>query len=138
VDGGYLRDSRGVLGCWRAWARGLKREVYAIALAQRDPRVPWYARLCAVCVVAYAFSPIDLIPDPIPVLGYLDDLIIVPLGIAIVVRLIPRAVLAEYRAEAERMMAEGKPRNWVGAAFIIACWLLIAALGMLLAFRLLR
>jgi uncharacterized membrane protein YkvA (DUF1232 family) len=138
VDGDQLRDIRGVLGRLRAWARGLKREVYAIALAQRDPLVPWYARVCAACVVAYAFSPIDLIPDPIPVLGYLDDLIIVPLGIALVVRLIPPAVLAEYRVEAERMMAEGKPRNWAGAAFIIICWLLVVALGVLLAFRLLR
>ena len=126
------------MGRLRAWARGLKREVYAIALAQRDPRVPWYARVCAVCVVAYAFSPIDLIPDPIPVLGYLDDLIIVPLGIALVVRLIPSAVLAEYRDEAERMMAEGKPRNWAGAVFVVICWLLVAILGVLLTFRVLR
>jgi uncharacterized membrane protein YkvA (DUF1232 family) len=129
---------RDTLARWRTWARSLKREVYAVALAQRDPRVPWYARVCAVCVVAYAFSPIDLIPDPIPILGYLDDLIIVPLGIALAVRLIPPAVLAEYRVEAERMMAEGRPRNWIGAAFIVALWVLLAAIGVALTYRLVR
>ena len=83
---------------WRRWARQLKIEVYALYLAYRDPRVPWYARLVAVCVVGYAFSPIDLIPDPIPVLGYLDDLVLVPLGILLAVRLIPPKVMREHRA----------------------------------------
>ena len=75
-------------------ARLLKIEVYAIYLAYKDPRVPWYARIIAVCVVGYAFSPIDLIPDPIPILGYLDDLILVPLGIALVLKMIPKEVMA--------------------------------------------
>src|ERR671928_583874 len=83
---------------WKQRARQLKTEVYAIYLAYRDPRVPWYARLFAACVVGYAFSPIDLIPDPIPVLGYLDDLILVPLGIALAVHMIPPGVLDECRA----------------------------------------
>lgn len=100
-----------MLNRWKHWARTLKREVYALYLAYRDPRVPWYARLLAGVVVAYAFSPIDLIPDFIPVLGYLDDLLLVPLGIALVIRLIPPHVLAECRAEAGRIMAAGKPTN---------------------------
>ena len=82
-------------------ARQLKTEVYAIYLAYKDPRVPWYARILAVCVVGYAFSPIDLIPDPIPILGYLDDLILVPLGIALALKMIPKEVMAEYREQAK-------------------------------------
>jgi uncharacterized membrane protein YkvA (DUF1232 family) len=85
----------------REWARALKRDVHAVYLAARDPRVPWYAKAVAGCVAAYALSPIDLIPDFIPVLGYLDDLIIVPLGILMVVALIPPGIMAEHRATAE-------------------------------------
>ncbi|MCW5852254.1 MAG: DUF1232 domain-containing protein [Anaerolineae bacterium] len=113
---------------WKQWARALKTEVYALYLAYRDPRVPWYARLFAACVVGYAFSPIDLIPDPIPVLGYLDDLVLVPLGVALTLRLIPAEVMAENRAKAEAIMRQGKPVNRVAAAVIIAIWLLLAAL----------
>ena len=113
---------------WREWAGKLKRETYALWLAYRDPRVPWHARLFAAGVVAYAFSPIDLIPDPIPVLGYLDDLILVPLGIAIAVRLIPPEVLAESRARAEEAMRAGKPVNRTAAAVIVGVWLCLAAL----------
>src|SRR5919197_4806491 len=98
---------------WKAWARRLKLEVHALYLAYRDPRVPWYARVFAACVVAYAFSPIDLIPDPIPVLGYLDDVIIVPLGIWLAVKMIPPDVLAECRARAD---ASRKPPNYWAAA----------------------
>lgn len=112
---------------WKHWARGLKIETYALYLAYRDPRVPWYARLFAACVVAYAFSPIDLIPDPIPVLGYLDDLILIPLGVALALRMIPPSVLAECRQRARTAMAEGKPTNWLAAGVIIALWLLLAA-----------
>ena len=83
-------------------ARRLKREVRALYLAYRDPRTPWYGRMLAALVVAYALSPIDLIPDPIPVLGYLDDLILIPLGVALALRMIPREVMAECRAQAER------------------------------------
>src|SRR6266852_5354025 len=82
---------------WRDRVRALKRDVVAIALAVRDPRVPWYAKAVGVCVVAYALSPIDLIPDFVPVLGYLDDLVLVPLGLLLVLRLIPVDVLAEHR-----------------------------------------
>lgn len=112
---------------WKRWARGLKIETYALYLAYRDPRVPWYARLFAAGVVAYAFSPIDLIPDPIPVLGYLDDLILIPLGVALALRMIPPSVLAECRQQARTAMAEGKPTNWLAAGVIIALWLLLAA-----------
>jgi uncharacterized membrane protein YkvA (DUF1232 family) len=123
---------------WKDWARALKREVYALYLAYKDPRVPWYARVVAACVVAYAFSPIDLIPDPIPVLGYLDDLVLLPLGVALTIRLIPPPVLAECREEAARSMAAGKPVNWIAAGVIVAGWLLLAGLGAALAVRALR
>lgn len=115
-----------MLARWRGWARGLKREVFALYLAYRDPRVPWYARLFVGVVVAYAFSPIDLIPDFIPILGYLDDLILVPLGIVIAIRLIPAGVLAECRAEAARLVAQGKPINRVAAAVIVGIWVALA------------
>src|ERR671939_401473 len=100
---------------WKQRARRLKAEIYALYLAYKDPRVPWYARLVAACVVGYAFSPIDLIPDPIPILGYLDDLVIVPAGIALAIRLVPPAVLRECRAKADEVLAQGKPTNWVAA-----------------------
>lgn len=87
---------------WKAGARSVRRDVRALYLARRDPRVPWYARLLAIAIVGYALSPIDLIPDFIPVLGYLDDLIIVPLGVLLLVRMIPAQVLDEYRIKAER------------------------------------
>lgn len=104
----------------RQWAVAVKRDICAVYLASRDPRVPWYAKLVAVLVVAYALSPIDLIPDFIPVIGYLDDLILVPLGILLVIRLVPAEIMAEHRAAAEREM--GLPKNWVAGAVIIMLW----------------
>lgn len=121
---------------WKHRARQLKGETYAIYLAYKDPRTPWYAKLFAALVVGYAFSPIDLIPDPIPVLGYLDDLILVPLGIALALRMIPPAVLSECRAQAQAALEEGKPTNRVAAIAIVAIWLLLLALVILLAVRL--
>ena len=112
----------------KEWARAIKRDVVALWLAARDPRTPWYAKALAMAVAAYALSPIDLIPDFIPVLGYLDDAILVPLGIMLVVRLMPPELMAEYRAAAAA--AEGKPVSRAGAAFIVALWLLAAALVM--------
>ncbi len=117
------------LEAWKQRARQFKTELYAIYLAYKDPRVPWYARLLAAGVVAYAFSPIDLIPDFIPVLGYLDDLVLVPLGVALAVRMIPPGVLAECRVQAQEVMRQGKPINRVGAVVIIVIWLLLAALA---------
>ncbi len=107
----------------KSWARGVKRDVVAIWLAARDPRTPWYARVAALCVAAYALSPIDLIPDFIPVLGYLDDVILVPLGILLVIRLIPPEVLAEHRAAAEARTGK-RPVSKAGAAVIVALWVL--------------
>lgn len=100
------------------WARTIKRDVHAVYLAARDPRTPWYAKVLALCVAGYALSPIDLIPDFIPVLGYLDDAIIVPLGILAVMKMIPPEVMAEHRAAATLAGARPVSRT---AAVVIAC-----------------
>jgi uncharacterized membrane protein YkvA (DUF1232 family) len=110
----------------KRWAREITRDVYAVYLARRDPRVPWYAKALAICVAAYAFSPIDLIPDFIPILGYVDDLLLLPLGVLLVVRLIPGEVMAEYRARAAGLME--RPASRAGAVAIIALWIGAAAL----------
>ena len=108
-------------------ARHLKAETFALYLAARDPRTPWYAKLLVAGIVAYAFSPIDLIPDFVPVLGYLDDLILIPIGIAFAIRLVPHQVLAECRARAQETIRNGKPVSWVAGAVIITIWLVLAA-----------
>lgn len=122
-------------GTWRQRARSLKTETHAVYLACRDPRTPWYGRVLAACVVGYAFSPIDLIPDFVPILGYLDDLVLIPLGIALLLRIIPSEVMGECRERAAIVMADGKPQNWIAAAVIVAIWLGLAALGVLLVMR---
>lgn len=104
----------------------LKRETYALALAYRDPRTPWHAKLWAACVVAYAVSPIDLIPDFIPVLGFLDDLILLPMGIAIAIKLVPSDVLTECRIKAAAEMQEGSTTSWIAAAVVIMIWVVLA------------
>jgi len=114
-----------VLTAVKAWARRLKRDVVALWLAARDPRVPWYAKAVCAGVAAYALSPIDLIPDVIPVLGLLDDLVFVPLGILLAIRLVPPPLMAEFRAEAERR-AE-RPTSRAAAAAIVGLWLATAA-----------
>ena len=114
-----------MLDALKQWARTIRRDVHAICLACRDPRVPWYARALAIAVAAYALSPVDLIPDFIPVLGIMDELIILPLGIALVVKLIPAGVMVEYRALAAA--AEARPASMAGAAMIVAIWLIAAA-----------
>src|SRR5690242_21901693 len=91
-----------MFGNWRAWARSIKRDAHALYLAAGDPRVPWYAKAVAVSVAAYALSPIDLIPDFVPVLGYLDDVVIVPVGILLAVRLVPPDLMTEFRTAATR------------------------------------
>jgi uncharacterized membrane protein YkvA (DUF1232 family) len=120
---GSLDGSLGLkpLGVWKQRARDIKREVFALYFACRDPRVPWYAKALAVGIVGYAFSPIDLIPDFIPVLGYLDELVLLPLGIMAVCAMIPRDVLAECRKRANSL--EGTPPNWIAAVTIVAIWL---------------
>ena len=109
---------------WRAtvtaWARGIKRDVVALWLAARDRRVPFHAKAVAAAVAAYALSPIDLIPDFIPVIGYLDDLLIVPLGIMLAVRMVPPALMAEFRAAATARLQ--RPVSRAGAAAILALW----------------
>lgn len=109
-------------------ARNLKAETFALYLAARHPGTPWYAKLLVALVAAYAFSPIDLIPDFIPVLGYLDDLILIPLGIALAIRLVPPAVLAECRARAQEAVSAGRPVSRAAAAVIVAIWVLLALL----------
>lgn len=109
-------------------ARHLKAETFALYLAARDPRTPWYAKLLVAGIVAYAFSPIDLIPDFVPVLGYLDDLILIPMGIALAIKLIPHSVLAECRARANETIQNGKPVSRVAGAVIIVVWLVVVAL----------
>ena len=110
----------------RAWAGRLRRDVVALWLAARDPRTPWHAKALALVVAAYALSPIDLIPDHIPVLGYLDDLILVPFGIWLVLRLIPPDLMAEFRAAADRRTA--RPVSRAAAVAIVALWLAAAVL----------
>jgi uncharacterized membrane protein YkvA (DUF1232 family) len=110
----------------KGWAKIIRRDALALFLAARDPRTPWHAKVLAGLVAAYALSPIDLIPDFIPVVGYLDDLVIVPLGIWIVVRLAPADLMREFRVEAARM--EAQPRSRVGAYIVIALWMVSAGL----------
>lgn len=112
------------LSSLRAWAANAKRDVVALWIAARDPRVPWYAKAVAGAVAAYALSPIDLVPDFVPVLGYLDDLIIVPAGIFLAIRLIPADLMAEFRAEAAR---RERPTSRAGIVLIVAAWAAIAA-----------
>ena len=126
------------LAGWKQRVQQLKTEVYALYLAYRDPRVPWYARAFAACVVAYALSPIDLIPDFIPVLGYLDDLLLVPLGIWLALKMIPPDVLAECREKAQEVIRQGKPVNRAAAAAIVAVWLLLAGLAVVWLLRVAR
>jgi len=113
------------------WARRLKSELAALWFCTRHPRTPFAAKALAVAVVAYAFSPIDLIPDFIPVLGYLDDLILLPIGVWIVLKLVPPDVMMECRGQAVRWLEEknARPRSYLGAAFIIALWLAVLFRG---------
>jgi uncharacterized membrane protein YkvA (DUF1232 family) len=118
-------------------ARRLKADTYALYLAARDPRTPWTARLLVAAVVAYALSPIDLIPDFVPVLGYVDDLILVPLGIALAVRLIPDAVLRECRARARETLQGGAPASRAAAAVVVVIWIALAVLCIAWGYRVL-
>jgi uncharacterized membrane protein YkvA (DUF1232 family) len=123
---------------WRKRAKDLTTETHAIYLVSRHPGVPWYAKVFAICVVAYALSPIDLIPDFIPVLGYLDDLILVPLGISVAIKMIPPDILFECREKARLEMSIGEPTNWIAAIIIVAIWLLVAAGAVILLLRIFR
>lgn len=112
----------------RSWARSIKRDVLALYFAARDPRVVWYVKLLAAAIAAYALSPIDLIPDFIPVLGYVDELVLLPLAIMLAIRLIPPEIMAEHRAAA--IAAESRPKSYAAAAVIALVW--ISAAGALL------
>lgn len=116
----------------KSWAKTLKRDIVALWLAARDPRTPVMAKIAAGCVAAYALSPIDLIPDFIPVLGYLDDLLLVPFGIWVAIKLIPPALMAELR---ERASAQARPSSPTAAAIVVGLWLLVAALVGVLVWR---
>jgi len=137
AQGAFAGKHDGQTMTWREHVRNLKRDVVAIALAVRDPRVPWYAKVVGVCVVAYALSPIDLIPDFVPVLGYLDDLVLVPLGLLLVLRLIPADVMAEHRVAASAIAERPVSRAgaaavivvWLAAAFLLAIWLVAPSLS---------
>ena len=113
---------------WKQWARTIKRDAHVLYLAARDPRVPWYAKALAIAVAAYALSPIDLIPDFVPVLGYVDDLIIVPVGIALVIWLIPPEIMAQHRDVA--IAAQDRPVSRAAAVVIGTIW--IVAIGLTL------
>ena len=110
----------------KEWARAIRRDVHALHLAARDPRTPWYAKALALVIAAYALSPIDLIPDFVPVLGHLDELILLPLAILLAVKLVPAEVMAEHRATA--LAAQGQPVSRAGAVLVIALWVAAAAL----------
>ena len=120
-------------GKLKTWARTITRDAHAVYLAARDPRVPWYAKALAFCVAGYALSPLDLIPDFIPILGYLDDVVIVPLGILAVVKLIPPNVMAEHRAAAS--LAAEKPVSRTAVFVIALIWAASVALTVWLSYR---
>jgi uncharacterized membrane protein YkvA (DUF1232 family) len=115
---------------WKQWAHRLKTETYALYYAYQDPRVPWYAKLLTAFVVAHTLSPIDLIPDFIPVLGYLDDLIITPLGVALVLKMIPEDVMIEARQKAEISISSSHQASRVGMFIVLGVWFLTGLLCM--------
>jgi uncharacterized membrane protein YkvA (DUF1232 family) len=118
----------------RKRAAQARDETFALYLACRDPRVPWYAKLAAGAVVAYALSPIDLIPDFIPLLGYLDDLILIPAGVFLVAKMVPPAMMLEHRAASKERLA-GRGLTWAGAGIVLVLWLIVAAVLLLAVFR---
>jgi len=119
---------KSTIDMWKQAARNLKAETQALYLAYKHPDTPWYAKIFAGLVLAFAFSPIDLVPDFIPVFGYLDDLILVPLGITFALKMIPATVMDECRAQAKIDRLEGKPVNWLVAIFIATVWVGLLAL----------
>jgi uncharacterized membrane protein YkvA (DUF1232 family) len=110
---------------WRTKSKHLKSEVFAVYLASKHPKTPWYAKALAVFIIGYASSPIDLIPDFIPVIGYLDDLIVVPAGIALLVKMIPKEVLEECRERARSQSIMKKPKSWTAVMVIVMIWLAV-------------
>jgi len=124
-----------LLAALQQQARRLKAETLALYFAARHPGTPWYAKPFMMCIVAYAFSPIDIIPDFVPILGYLDDLVLLPLGIALAIKMVPLSVWAECQARAQAGMLHGKRAGHVAGAVIVVLWVALAALGLLWAYR---
>lgn len=120
---------------WKAAAQRLKEVTYALYLAYRDPRTPSYAKVFVALLVGYVFSPIGPIPDFIPVVGLLDEMVVVPLGVILARKMIPDEVLAEYRERSRELISEGKQPVTRTAAVVVAVWLLLAVIGVFLAFR---
>jgi uncharacterized membrane protein YkvA (DUF1232 family) len=116
-----------MIDAWKTRTRQLKAEVYALYLAYRDPRVPWYARFLVAAIIAYALSPVDLIPDFIPVLGYLDDLILLPLAVTLALKLIPVAVMAECRQQAQLTIGQDQVAGQIAGVVIALLWLALLA-----------
>jgi uncharacterized membrane protein YkvA (DUF1232 family) len=114
---------------WKLKAKALKQEVYALSLAAKDSRVPWYAKVFAVLIMGYVLGPIDLIPDFIPVIGYVDDFILVPMGIILLIKMIPKEVLEECREKARTHHGRMKGRHWIAAFVIILIWLTVVYLS---------
>jgi uncharacterized membrane protein YkvA (DUF1232 family) len=126
VNGGNLIMINDNITRLKNYARKLKQDLFVLYLSYKDNRTPWYAKAVAICVVAYAFSPVDLIPDFIPILGYLDDLILIPLGISLAIKLIPTYVIEENRVMAEELKKNEKPKNWFVGILFILIWISLA------------
>ena len=124
-----------ILTSLRERARHLKAETFALYLAARHTATPWYAKLMVAAIVAYALSPIDLIPDFVPILGYLDDLVLIPLGVTLAIRMIPPTVMSECRARAQEVIANGKPVSRVAGAVIVLIWLTLVVLLAILTYE---
>lgn len=114
-----------ILETWKNWSKKLKLQTYTLYYAYKDPMTPWCAKVWGAVVVAYAFSPIDLIPDFVPIVGYLDDLILIPLGIALAVKLIPKEILIKCRQQAQERIDSKRPVNWIAGGIIIAIWIMM-------------
>jgi len=113
---------------WKDQVKWIKVETYALYLAYKDPRVPWYAKVFTAMIVGYAFSPIDLIPDFIPIIGYLDDFVFIPLGVLLALKMIPEPVMVEYRVKVVEKMSQEGYQNWVAGVVIIIVWILVLVL----------
>jgi uncharacterized membrane protein YkvA (DUF1232 family) len=123
------------LQTWMRWARRLSAQTYALYLAYRHPKTPWYAKVFAALIVGYVFSPIDPIPDFIPVVGLLDEMVVVPIGVLLAAKMIPPAVLEECREKAREVAESEKPVSRVAAVVIVAVWVLCVAMAVYLALR---
>ncbi len=131
-------SSSGWVSTWKQKARELKIQTYALYLAYRNPGTPWYAKVFTLLIVAYAFSPIDLIPDFIPLLGYLDDLVIIPLGVTLALKMIPKPVMDACRAQAERGLESGAPVFSIMAYVVIGIWIVLLLLVIYWIYRAVR